>query len=112
MRKTKCNAVDSTFRNRILSLDLKNNLPMKIHYFTLLFLLIATTGISQTNTIRLHIEDPLSQEVRIGYHLGEKQYLLGQEGTPASAPTDETGNQLAILDSEGNRCALHSETDA
>ena len=75
---------------------------MKIKIIALGLLFAVTTAFTQTNTIRLHLENPESQEVLIAYYMGDKQYILGKEGASPSAPKDEMGNQLAILDGAGN----------
>ena len=75
---------------------------MRNYFISFCLLLLATTGLTQTNTIRLHIEDPLGQEVLIAYYYGDKQYILGKEGASETAPKDKDGNQLALLDNQGN----------
>ncbi|MCW5518536.1 DUF5106 domain-containing protein [Aureitalea sp. L0-47] len=80
---------------------------MRTHFMSLCFLLVTLTGFSQTNTIRFHLEDPPGKEVLVVYYYGDKQYILGKEGSSPTAPRDENGNQLVLIDENGKGSFTH-----
>lgn len=64
-------------------------ISLVVSFMLLFFLTVATY--SQTHEVRLHVKNPVSNQIALGYHYGDKQYIFDTENGEGTTTLDESG---------------------